>query len=151
MIKFELIKRVFQNIGALPFGKAEISTKNFISDSFKTTNENNDVEEHLIYDAELYTSEQNKIQLALTNMSDELYLIAIIGNNTYGLFIGEDNSNALIFTENKWLSLSILQILNVLIVFETLTQYGLLWNKLGADSVAAINKILTDFIASDSV
>lgn len=144
ILKYELIKRIFQNIGAIPFGKCEITTKDFICDSFKTLSDNK-TDECLIYNANLSSSE---IKLALTNISDELYLTTIIGNNVYGFWIdiNENNVSALIFSENKWLQLSILQILNVLIVFETVTQYGVPWNKLQADSVPAINKILASLI-----
>lgn len=147
-LKLELIKRIFENIGAFSSGKRNILTHDFISNEKLKIKTDSGIEEHIIYNSELSTSETNNIRLALVVISnDDMYLTIMIGENTYGLVIDDlDSSQAYVYTENKWIPIDILRLLNILLVFEGVAQYGLLWNKLQADYVAAINKILIDLV-----
>lgn len=147
-LDIELLKIIFGNLGALL-----ISKENIIDKKLKFTNDDNTVDEYLIYGGEL---ELKNYKALLSNIGNagqpEFVAIFEVDSATKFGFKLAWNEEGLFLKkqDKKWVQISKLYKLNLASAFEIITQEGQLWKPLKqVEELHAELIDLLDFISSD--
>jgi hypothetical protein len=129
ILKRELSKRIFANLGAIPnkFGLVGLAVNEYLTDkpiSFK--NEDGEIEEYPVWAGQL---DNHKLLLANIGSMSEPELILIYNDSHALKFIWDESDCGLLLRRlnNKWLPMSVLEWLSLTAASEMIAQQGVLF------------------------